>query len=562
METIEKWNYFCVLAASGYFLKNMREIDFKTENVPFSAFVQRPFKIINAQRPHLEQLVQLEEACWESNLRIDRTEIISRIDQFPNANWVATVDDSVVGVIYTQRVSSLDTFMNEFTFANSRSYHDPHGPVLQLITVAVNGTVKDMQIGQHLRDFMLLQCRLDQSLKDVAAVTRCSSYQPGMANYSRYVSDISDPTLRFHCGGGAQIVNILPNYRPEDDSNLGNGVLIHYFNHDETQELFLQQKAQSKLTAQTLHQMVEQIFGKNCPIENFLDRPFMNIGLDSLQMQELAYQLRAYSQANISSTLLFDRPTPRELLRFLDFGDATPTSVPRSQILNECSSCEYAIVGMSCRFPVNGNTPETYFQMLQDGVDAVTRLPLENWGWNLQSKQSKLYSGGILDESTAETFDEGFFGMNSAEVESIDPHHRLLLEMSYEAFSQAQSDISKERVTGVYVGLCNTQWNSIVMSEHIRSSSGASSQTVDPLGPYSGMGVSSASAANRISFHMNLTGPSMVIDTACSSSLVAVDQACAALNRGDCDTAIVASADLILCPYTIEVSCSHFYSLR
>jgi hypothetical protein len=558
---LEKWNYFWVLAKEGYFLKNMRDIDSDIENISFSSLVQRPFKIMNAQRSHLEQLIELEEVCWEPHLRIEQKEILYRIDNFPKANWIATVDDSVVGVIYTQRVSSLAIFMNDFTFANHRSFYDPHGSILQLITVAVNGTVKDMQIGQHLRDFMLLQCRLDQSLHDVAAVTRCSSYQSSPKKYADYVSEISDPTLRFHCGGGAAIVNILPNYRPEDAGNLGNGVLIHYMNHHEKQENSLL-NMNPKLTVESLHQIVEKISGKKCSLENFLDRPFMTIGLDSLQMQELSYHLRVFSQEkDISPTFLFDRPTPRELLRYFDFDIVPPSPQSSRPIFDRSFPCEYAIVGMSCRFPSSGNTPETYFQMLKDGVDAITPVPLESWGWKLKAEPSNLYCGGILDGSVVESFDESFFGLNSAELESIDPHHRLLLEMSYEALSQAQSDSdhSKDRVTGVYVGLCNTQWNSIVMSEHIRSSSGVSSPAIDPLGPYSGMGVSSASAANRISFHLNLTGPSMVIDTACSSSLVAVDQACNALKQGDCDTAIVASADLILCPYTIEVCLSLYH---
>lgn len=554
---LEKWNYFTVLAKEGLFLKNMRNVDVNTDNISFTSLVQRPFKIMNAQRSHAEQLAQLEEICWESHLRIGMKDILSRIENSPKANWIATVDDSVVGVLYTQRVSSLDIFMKDFTFANHQSFNDPQGSILQLITVAVNGIVKEMQIGQHLRDFMLLQCRLDQSLEDVAAVTRCSSFQPGFTNYANYVSEISDPTLRFHCGGGAAIVNILPNYRPEDAGNLGNGVLIHYMNHEE--KLQSNVDLQPQLSIESLHHIVQDVSGKICSFDNFLDQPFMTLGLDSLQMQELAFQLRIFSpEKDISPTLLFDRPTPRELLRYLDVDHVSSSPRP---ILSEPPSCEYAIVGMSCRFPLSGNSPETYFQMLKDGEDAVKPLPLDSWDWRIKSEPSKLYCAGLLDESVVESFDESFFGINSAEVESIDPHHRLLLEMSYEALGQAQSIHSKDRVTGVYVGLCNTQWNSIVMAEHIRSSSSVSVEAVDPIGPYSGMGVSSASAANRISFHLNLTGPSMVIDTACSSSLVAVDQACAALKRGDCDTAIVASADLILCPYTIEVCHSNSFHI-
>jgi hypothetical protein len=281
--------------------------------------------------------------------------------------------------------------------------------------------------------------------------------------------------------------------------------------------------------------------------------------LDSLQMQELAAQLRVYAQGkSISPTLLFDRPTPKDVLHYFDVNSTT--LLASKTLISQVDHCEYAIVGMSCRLPGNGNSPETYYHLLSEGVSAIQPLPLEDWGWKIDTDSaSKVYSAGILDYSVAESFDESFFGINAAEVELMDPHHRILLEVCYEALTQAHPEISSNsRDIGVYVGLCNTQWNSILMADQMQARGAA---PLDPIGPYASMGVSSAAAANRISFHLNLTGPSMVIDTACSSSLVAVDQACGALKRGDCGTAIVAAADLILCPYTIEVCHTLFVRL-
>ena len=76
------------------------------------------------------------------------------------------------------------------------------------------------------------------------------------------------------------------------------------------------------------------------------------------------------------------------------------------------------------------------------------------------------------------------------------------------------------------------------------------------VSPYSAMGVAQSSAANRISYVLGLTGPSMVIDSACSSSLVAVHMACNALKCGDCDFAVVSSADLLLSDFSLQVN--HF----
>jgi nucleolar protein 58 len=563
---IDQWNCFCLFAKEGYFLHNMREYDPKSESISFASLVKRPFQITNPREAHLEALVQLESSCWESHLQIDQQEILDRLKSSPQNIWIALMDDTVVGVIYTQRVASIDSFRNCFTFSNHRSFQSPKGSILQLITVAANKFVKDLQIGQHLRDFMLLQCQVDPNLIGVAAVTRCSSYQPNtLHSYPSYVSNIIDPTLRFHCSSGAEIIQIIKDYRPADTSNNGNGVLIYYSKESIKRgggggggAQLVPQDQKRKLTLEELHKFVEHIVTKNIPFDNFVDRPFMTIGLDSLQMQELASQLKVYAQGKpISSTLLFDRPTPRDILKYFEV-DKIPNFISNKtfESSSRVEHCEYAIVGMSCRLPGNGNSPESYYQMLNNGQCAIQPLPLESWGWKLDvDSASKVYSGGILDGSVAESFDESFFGINSAEVELMDPHHRILLEVCYEALDQAHLEISQRGCTGVYVGLCNTQWNSILMADQTQSQS---ADPLDPIGPYASMGGSSAAAANRISFHLNLTGPSMVIDTACSSSLVAIDQACGALERGDCDTAIVAAADLILCPYTIEVRVLYF----
>lgn len=541
---MDKWNYFCILAKEGYFYHNMREFDPSMENISLTSLIKKPFKIMNAQISHVDQLVEIEENCWENNLRIDKNEILFRIENFPDDIWIAVVDDAAVGVLYTQRVSSMSIFANGMTFSNHRSFMDRSGSILQLITIAVKDSFKDMQIGQCLRDFMLFRRLLDSSIVDVVAITRCSSFRSD-TDYVSYVLQATDPTLRFHCSGGATIRQIIPNYRPEDSNNLGNGILISY--SQDIAPLILDHPSNSasecSLTINIIRTLIEQLLDRELEDDNFLDRPFMALGLDSLRMQELASKLLPYSRGKIvSSTLLFDRPTPRDVLCY--FEETNGQSI-FANLQHRHNATEYAIVGMSCRFPMKSDSPESFFQFLSDGTNAVQPLPLESWGWNLTSDpdRSKIYSGATLDDISSETFDEKFFGINSSEIESIDPHHRLLLELSYEALSQTH--LANNGVTGVYVGMCNSQWNSILMTNQLHSSS--------VIGPYAGMGVSTAAAANRISYHLNLTGPSIVIDTACSSSLVAVDQACMALSRGDCDTAIVTSADLILSPYNIEV---------
>ena len=190
--------------------------------------------------------------------------------------------------------------------------------------------------------------------------------------------------------------------------------------------------------------------------------------------------------------------------------------------------------------PGAGITPEEYFEALLKATDATREVPS---GW----KGIGTTRAGFLDDSVAEMFDARFFGVSKEEMRSANPHQRLLLEVGHEALvdaglaeEQFGKDMTggKGRNVGVYVGLCNNEW---VPHEEDRHS------------PYASMSHAGASTANRLSFLLNLVGPSMVIDTACSSSLVAIHTACQALQRGDCDAALVASADLMVSPSSLRM---------
>jgi acyl transferase domain-containing protein len=98
---------------------------------------------------------------------------------------------------------------------------------------------------------------------------------------------------------------------------------------------------------------------------------------------------------------------------------------------------------------------------------------------------------------------------------------------------------------GVFVGLCNNEWKY--------------SNGTGELGPYHTTGSAQSAAANRLSFLLGLTGPSMVVDTACSSSLAALHTAMNALRCGDCDVALVAAADLLVSDYSIQVMCKYTF---
>ena len=127
--------------------------------------------------------------------------------------------------------------------------------------------------------------------------------------------------------------------------------------------------------------------------------------------------------------------------------------------------------------------------------------------------------GGFLDDIAA--FDPDFFALTRREAEAMDPQQRILLQVAYEAAEDAAMPLQKlrERATGVYIGVSNTDYGLLQRFEYGVADIQA------------GTGTALSIVANRVSNVLDLHGPSMGVDTACSSSLVALDTACRALAR-------------------------------
>ncbi|BAZ22954.1 amino acid adenylation domain-containing protein [Kalymmatonema gypsitolerans NIES-4073] len=204
-----------------------------------------------------------------------------------------------------------------------------------------------------------------------------------------------------------------------------------------------------------------------------------------------------------------------------------------------------AIIGMGCRFPGGANDPQKFWQLLSDGVDAITKIPEGRWDVNAYydpnpDTPGKMYthSGGFLQQ--VDQFDPQFFGISPREAISMDPQHRLLLEVSWEALENAGQvpERAASNPTGVFVGITLNDYNSIVNRSHSNSN----------VETYGITGLPLNAAAGRISYTLGLTGPSMAIDTACSSSLVAIHQACQSLRLRECQMALAGGVNLILLP--------------
>jgi acyl transferase domain-containing protein len=203
------------------------------------------------------------------------------------------------------------------------------------------------------------------------------------------------------------------------------------------------------------------------------------------------------------------------------------------------------IVGVACRFPGEANSPEAFWRLLRNGVNAVDRIPDERWDVNAYydanpDAPGKSYAAHGAFIKDVDLFDAAFFNIAPVEATTMDPQQRLLLELSWEAFENAAiaaDSLRGERV-GVFVGICSSDYSLYTLA-------GRRPEQIDA---FAGTGIAASVAAGRLSYFYGFHGPSFPVDTACSSSLLAFHLACQSLRQGECDLALAAGVNLILAP--------------
>lgn len=192
---------------------------------------------------------------------------------------------------------------------------------------------------------------------------------------------------------------------------------------------------------------------------------------------------------------------------------------------------DIVISGLSGRFPESNNVEE-FKQQLFDGIDMITDDE-RRWPAGLHGLPTR--TGKIKDLAH---FDAQYFGVHAKQAEQMDPQLRILLELTHETLVDAGLNPAEMRGTkcGVFLGICASE------SEEYWG------QDPDKINGYGLTGCCRAMFANRISYTFDFKGPSYAIDTACSSSLYALSQAIHAIKSGECDSAIVGGANLLLKP--------------
>ncbi|WP_405875290.1 acyltransferase domain-containing protein [Streptomyces sp. NBC_00005] len=268
-----------------------------------------------------------------------------------------------------------------------------------------------------------------------------------------------------------------------------------------------------------------------------MDRPLADLGISSRDAVVLAGELSVLTGRELPATLLWEAPTGDALVAHLCAAAAehppAPVRTPPPAVLGE----PVAVVGVGCRLPGGVHGPADYWRLLDDGVDAIRRVPEDRWGdfTAFPPCDAPAY-GGYLDDIAG--FDADFFRITPREAAVMDPQQRILLEVVRETLDHAAVPASAlaGTATGVFVGVSAPEYGQLT---------GADAAAVDPWAP---AGAALGVTAGRLAYVLDTRGPSMAVDTACSSSLVAVHHACVSLRTGESDTAIAAGVNLLLSP--------------
>jgi 3-oxoacyl-(acyl-carrier-protein) synthase/malonyl CoA-acyl carrier protein transacylase len=503
----------------------------------------------NATIADITDLLEIEAQCWAPHLRANKESILQRIALYPDGQYVVDVNGKARGVLYTQRIIHPAALV-EGKYETQFDLHDAKGNTVQLLAIAVDKSEK--RAGVFLRDSALASLTADPTVQQVVAMSRCSGFAPNAGSsdhfddYVKHVMSLKDPTLHFHVSGGAEIVQIVRDYRPEDADNLRCAVMIRYplagrSAHDLPEKI-------KTLAADICQQLVEWGSADTSDLRALLDAPLMN-SIDSLGMLTLVNWIEERLKVTLPTGFLFKAPTPLAIQEWFE-RQHQPVPEMATALPVAAADTEHeplAIVGVACKLPGGIDSPEKLWDVMMNKTCLSEKVPFSRWDVdsvdlqgliNDAAKEQCVQHGCFVKDVDA--FDPAFFGINKDEVRNMDPNQRILLETVTRALydsGKTKEELSGSN-TGVWVGMSNSDYQDVPGAGFKESKS-----------VYGATGGAASVAAGRVSYLLGLNGPSLVVDTACSSSLVAMNQASVALQRGQCEEAVVAGINLMLAPW-------------
>lgn len=295
--------------------------------------------------------------------------------------------------------------------------------------------------------------------------------------------------------------------------------------------------SQADIQAWLVEKIAEEL--QVTPHEIDVHTPFEAYGMSSMVAVSLSGELETWLERKLPPVLLWEYPTVAALAAHL------AASAPAEELARPAAgggNDPVAIVGIGCRFP-GADGPEAFWTLLKEGRDAISEVPASRWDAEAYydpapQRPGKMYTrrGGFI--ARIEEFDAQFFGISPREATQMDPQQRMVLETAWEALEHAgiAPDGLAGTAAGVFIGISASDYSQRQFD------------VPENIDVYVGTGSAHSIAANRLSYALDLRGPSLAVDTACSSSLVAVHLAVQALRRGECSLALAGGVNAILSP--------------
>ncbi|MBK5304146.1 MULTISPECIES: beta-ketoacyl synthase N-terminal-like domain-containing protein [Gammaproteobacteria] len=541
---VEAAHYLMALAGAGLFADPGMLHRLPLDGIDCAAtsgcYRAREYRVRHVTLADMPALLTLEQACWPEGGRVDEHILRRRLGQDPAGQLALEFKGEVVGVIYSQRITRIEALFG-VNFATVDQLFHGDGSTVQIQSLNILPAHQYSGYGDQLLEFMLQYCTLLNGVDTVVGVTRCKDYPKyrdiAQADYIHSRDErgvLLDPVLRFHELHGARIERLVPGYRPADADNAGYGVLVRY-------DLARRQRQEIQLATAMVEQPVISIDdavrqGVNRCLGQAQDsrvssrHSLMELGLDSADLLALSEQLGMTFGLALEPSFFFrynsvekivvalqerlgrQMPPPKEIQA------ARPPSTPVKE------EDDFAVIGISGCFP--GGELEGFWAAVRHGASLIREVPKE--------RATAGPAGGYIDG--IEYFDHQFFGISAAEAALMDPQQRLLLQHAWWALDDAAIPAAAFacRQTGVFVAAAPSEYRDII--EVPRDS------------PFLLTSSSPCMYANRISWFLDLRGPSEYCNTACSSVLVALHRAMQAIRAGECQQALIGAVNLLLSP--------------
>ncbi|MDF0532546.1 SDR family NAD(P)-dependent oxidoreductase [Tsukamurella sp. 8F] len=270
--------------------------------------------------------------------------------------------------------------------------------------------------------------------------------------------------------------------------------------------------------------------------------PLTDLGVGSKDAVVLSGELGERLGRPVSPVEFWEHPTIDALAAYFT-GAATESMTGTPDAPVAAADAPIAIVGLGCRLPGGIDGPDAFWDLLAEGRTAIGEVPPDRWApWDDGSNEvaaalaGTTRWGGVLDDIAG--FDAEHFDIGVREASRMDPQQRLVLEVAHDALEHAgiAPDSLRHTRTGVFIGACLSEYAFLGAAD------------LPAVDAWSNTGGALSIIANRVSYLLDLRGPSLTVDTACSSSLVALHLACQSLRTGESETALVGGVNLLLSP--------------